>query len=154
MIRNAELKDYEQIKALVYEVHKLHLENRPDIYVDGNPLPIEYFKDIIDSENSFCYVYEEKGDIKGVITISKKKNNNIPIAKERTTFFIEDIVVASDCRRKGIGKKLYNYIQNKAIEENIDAIELNVWAFNQNAIKFYESLGMTIKNMKFEKNIK
>lgn len=35
-------------------------------------------------------------------------------------------------------------------KENIDAIELNVWAFNESAIKFYETLGMSAKNMKLE----
>ncbi len=53
-------------------------------------------------------------------------------------------------KKKGIGKKLYNYLLDKAKKEGIDAIELNVWSFNSSAIKFYESLGMTIKNMKFE----
>ena len=33
----------------------------------------------------------------------------------------------------------------------MDAVELNVWAFNISAIKFYSSLGMSVKNMKLEK---
>lgn len=39
-------------------------------------------------------------------------------------------------------------------EKNIDNIELVVWGFNENAIKFYENLGMSIKNLKFEQKIK
>ena len=42
-------------------------------------------------------------------------------------------------------------MQKKAIVEHIDAIELNVWSFNETAINFYEALGMSVKNMKFEK---
>ena len=81
------------------------------------------------------------------------KNNNIsiPIAKERTTYFIEVIVVDSNYRRKGIGKMLYNNLLDKAKKENVDSIELNVWAFNNAAIHFYESLGMSVKNMKLER---
>ena len=45
---------------------------------------------------------------------------------------------------------MYYFLKEKAKEENVDAIELNVWGFNEAAIKFYESLGMTVKNMKLE----
>lgn len=43
MIRKINDNDYENIKKLVYQVHTLHYTKRPDIYVDGNPLPLEYF---------------------------------------------------------------------------------------------------------------
>ena len=45
---------------------------------------------------------------------------------------------------------LYEYLVNKAKSDNVDSIELNVWAFNKLALNFYESLGMTVKNMKLE----
>ena len=47
-------------------------------------------------------------------------------------------------------KALYEYLLNIARNDNVDSIELNVWAFNKSALKFYESLGMTVKNMKLE----
>ena len=47
-------------------------------------------------------------------------------------------------------KELYEYLKNEVKSKNIDAIELNVWGFNENAIRFYESLGMNIKNIKYE----
>lgn len=154
MIRNLELADYEEAKELVYQVHRLHYNNRPDIYKDGNPLPIEYFEDIVNNENSINIAYEENNHVVGLLMATKKINSPIPIIKERKTYFIEDIVVDSKFRRKGIGKKLYNYLLDEAKKEHIDAIELNVWAFNSSAINFYESLGMSMKNMKMEKILK
>lgn len=151
MIRKVEEKDYEQLVKLVYQVHELHYQNRPDIYVDGNPLPIEYFESMINDENALNFVYVENNNILGLLMASKQCNNHIPIIKERTTYFIDDIVVGNNQRRKGIGKSLYEYLVNYAKSNGIDAIELNVWAFNTSAIKFYESLGMSIKNMKLEK---
>lgn len=150
MIRILELKDYESVKKLVYQVHELHLKNRPDIYIDGNPLPIEYFEKIINDKNSLNYVYEEDGEIVGILTASKQTSRPLQIAKSRIVYFIDDIVVDSNHRKKGIGKKLFNYLLEQAKQDNVDAIELNVWSFNENAIKFYESLGMTVKNMKME----
>ncbi len=151
MIRNLELKDYEEAKRLIYQIHEIHYNNRPDICVDGNPLPIKYFKNSINDENAINYVYEEDNHIVGLLMATKKNSNAIPIAKNRCIYFIEDIVIDNNYRRKNIGKKLFECLQKKAIEEQIDAIELNVWAFNESAINFYEALGMSLKNMKFEK---
>lgn len=150
MIRKIVEKDYEELKKLVYQVHELHCSNRPDIYKDGDPLPLEYFNEILNDDTAFNYVYVIDDRIYGLIMATKKSNRAIPISNQKTTYFIEDIVVDKNYRRKGIGKKLYCFLRDKANEENIDAIELNVWAFNESAIKFYESLGMSVKNMKME----
>lgn len=150
MIRKIVESDYEELKKLVYQVHEIHYSNRPDIYVDGNPLPLEYFNEIINDNAAFNYIYEEDNKICGLLMATKRTNRSIPISKQRTTYFIEDIVVDKSCRRKGIGKKLYYFLKEEAIKENIDAIELNVWSFNESAIRFYESLDMSVKNMKLE----
>lgn len=150
MIRKVKESDYEELKKFVYQVHELHYKNRPDIYIDGNPLPLEYFNKVINDDNAFNYVYEEDNKIYGLLMVTKCTNRSIPILKQRTTYFIDDIVVDKSSRGKGIGKKLYYFLKEEATKENIDAIELNVWAFNESAIKFYESLGMSVKNMKLE----
>lgn len=150
MIRKITEKDYEELKKLVYQVHELHYQNRPDIYINDNLLPLEYFTKILNDNNAFNYVYVENNKICGLLMATMKSNRTIPILKERTAYFIEDIVVDENYRRKGIGKKLYNFLKEQATKKNIDAIELNVWAFNESSIRFYESLGMTVKNMKLE----
>ncbi len=151
MIRRIKENDYSLLKELVSQVHELHCTNRPDIYLDGNPLPKEYFENILRNENNINLVYEENNIIKGLLLAEKKENNKIPIAKDRKIYFISDIVVDKEYRRQGIGKNLYNYLLELSKKEHIDAVELNVWAFNTNAIKFYSSLGMSVKNMKLEK---
>lgn len=150
MIRKVEGKDYNSVKKLVLQVHKLHVENRPDIYLDNEPMPLEYFNEIITDDNLNMFVYEEDERILGLLEMSIKNNKANPIAQKRKTIFIEDIVVDVDNRKKGIGKKLYQYAVEIAKQEEADAIELNVWSFNESAIKFYESLGMTAKNIKLE----
>ena len=151
MIRRIKEDDYNLLKELVYQVHELHYTNRPDIYLDGNPLPKEYFENILKNENNINLVYEENNTIKGLLLAEKKENNKISIARERKIYFINDIVIDKKYRRQGIGKKLYNYLLELSKKEGLDAVELNVWAFNKRAIKFYSSLGMSVKNMKLEK---
>ena len=72
---------------------------------------------------------------------------------DRKIFHIENICVDKNHQKKGIGKKLYKEIVQIAKERNIKNIELMVWGFNENAINFYKSLGMSIKNLRFEQKI-
>ena len=48
---------------------------------------------------------------------------------------------------------LYEETVKKAKTIKADSIELVVWGFNENAINFYKSLGMEIKNVRFEKKL-
>jgi ribosomal protein S18 acetylase RimI-like enzyme len=150
MIREMNLNDYEDVKILVRQIHELHLSNRPDIYNDGESFPKECFEKVLSDVNNLNYVYVENKKIVGVLNATLQHTNPLPIIKPRTYYFIENLVVDKNHRRKGIAKKLFNYLTLKAKENNIDSIELNVWSFNTEAIKFYESMGMNIKNIRME----
>ena len=150
MIREMNLNDYEDVRILVRQIHELHLSNRPDIYNDGESFPKECFEKVLSDVNNLNYVYVENKKIVGVLNATLQHTNPLPIIKPRTYYFIENIVVDKNHRRKGIAKKLFNYLTLKAKENNIDSIELNVWSFNTEAIKFYESMGMNIKNIRME----
>lgn len=152
MIREARKKDYEEIKQLVDQIHDLHLKNRPDIYQEGNPMPRGVFDKYLNDNNALNYVYILNDKIVGLLMATKKEVGTIPIMKKRTICFIEDIVVDKNYRKQGIGKKLYNHLKEVSKKNRINAIELNVWGFNQNAIDFYKSLGMNVKEMRLEEN--
>lgn len=153
MIRKMNKEDYNEVKELFYETHHLHLKNRPDIYNNSDPLPIEIFNDLLTNYDNLNYVYVLDNKVVGVLNALIKYIPNNSIIKERKICFIESIAVREDNRRQGIGLSLYKKLKEEIKDKSIDAIELNVWGFNENAIKFYESLGMTIKNMRFEEKI-
>lgn len=48
---------------------------------------------------------------------------------------------------------LFTHIVDYAKSNEASSIQLNVWDFNENAIKFYESLGMSTRNRRMELNI-
>ena len=150
MIREMNLNDYEDVKILVRQIHELHLSNRPDIYNDGESFPKECFEKVLSDANNLNYVYVKSKKTVGALFATLQHTNPLPIIKPRTYCFIENLVVDKNHRRKGIAKKLFNYLTLKAKENNIDSIELNVWSFNTEAIKFYESMGMNIKNIRME----
>ena len=152
-IRKAKKDDYKKLLKLIFQVHKLHHENRPDIYYSLNPFPPAHFHKLLDDKDSFIYVYEDQNNIKGLIIGYLKETKLSTILKPRKVYYIDNIVVDKKERQKGIGEKLYTYVKNKAKENKIDSIELNVRSFNKDAIKFYKSIGMTEQCIKFEDRI-
>ena len=126
MIRRVEKSDYNEVRKLVSQVHQIHLNNRCDIYIDGEVLEYDYFNEIINDDDSLNYLYEDNNKVVGVILVDKKTTKSLPIIKSKNIYYINDIVVDEKFRKKGIGRKLYNYIKEKAIEDNTDSIELNL----------------------------
>ena len=40
-----------------------------------------------------------------------------------------------------VGSHLFDYIKSLAAKKNLDTVELDMWEFNEGALKFYESAG-------------
>lgn len=154
IIRKARKEDFRQVHELITQVHSLHVKERSDIYKDINPLCIESFIEKLSKDTNIYLVAVVENKIIGFCFSQIKEISNNEIMKDRKILHIEDICVDENNRKNGIGKKLYNKIIELAKEINIDSIELMVWGFNKNAIKFYESLGMNIKNLRFEQKVK
>lgn len=123
------------------------------IYKDVDPMNYDEFKTELSNSNNIYLVAELENEIVGICFSNIKEISNNKIMKDRKFLHIENICIDKKHQKKGIGKKLYNQIIQLAKEENIKNIELMVWEFNENAIKFYKNLGMSIKNLKFEQKI-
>jgi GNAT superfamily N-acetyltransferase len=59
----------------------------------------------------------------------------------RPTLYLEDIFVAEDQRKRGIGKALFATCVNEAHRIGCGRMEWAVLTWNENAIRFYEKLG-------------
>ncbi|MBP3399143.1 MAG: GNAT family N-acetyltransferase, partial [Erysipelotrichaceae bacterium] len=55
------------------------------------------------------------------------------------------------CRGQHVGKSLYEYVLNYAKDNQYYNVTLNVWGFNESAIKFYESCGLSVQKIGMEK---
>jgi len=55
--------------------------------------------------------------------------------------YIEDVFVRPDFRRKGIARNIFRYLAQKAVSEGCGRIEWWVLDWNEEAIRFYQSLG-------------
>lgn len=154
IIRKAKKEDFKQVHELIMQVHRLHVQERSDIYKDTDPLNIESFIEDLSKESNIYLVAELENKVIGICFSEIKEISDNKIMKDRKILHIGDICVDEDNRKNGVGKKLYDKIFEFGKEMNADSIELMVWGFNKNAIKFYENLGMNIKNLRFEQKIK
>ena len=55
--------------------------------------------------------------------------------------FLEDIFILEDFRRKGLGKKILDFVINIARKRKCRVLDLNVIDWNKNAINFYRKNG-------------
>ena len=153
-IRRMKDSDFEQVHKLIEQVNLLHLNQREDIYREEDPLGYEDFMGFLNNSQYICYVAEVDGIVVGEVIATLKEIKEESIFKHRTILFIEDICVDKEYKRQGVGRLLYNKIEQVAQENEVDSVELNVWSFNIDAIRFYEKMGMEPKNIRYEYKIK
>ncbi len=142
-IRRAEEKDIEGINKLLYQVHKVHSDGRPDIFKEGKKkYTSEELEELIGNDEKPVFVAtDEKDCITGYVFCIYQKTEGIESLVDRKVLFIDDFCVDSNARGQNIGGQLYSFIEEEAKKNKCKAITLNVWNFNEGAIGFYKRLG-------------
>ncbi|GAA0779028.1 GNAT family N-acetyltransferase [Clostridium subterminale] len=144
-VREAIISDCIEINNLVKEVHSLHVKNRLDVYVDvDTPLIKEHFYDLLSASDTKVFVVENLNN-KELVAYSIVKimaHRGIQILRPMTFAYIDDFCVKASKKKNGIGRLLFDYVASYAKSEGALSLQLIVWEFNKDAIKFYESLRM------------
>lgn len=152
MIRQAEIKDIKDIDKLLYQVHEIHALSRPDLFKKGEKkYNDEQLKEIILNKDKPIFVYVDHDKVLGYAfcIVSDHANSNSLVNYKN--LYIDDLCVDSNTRGMGIGKKLYEYVLTYAKSINCYNVTLNVWAKNEQAFKFYKSIGMEVQKIGMEK---
>lgn len=66
-----------------------------------------------------------------------------PYNLERRFYQVEEFGVDEAHRRQGFATALVKFMRQDATAKGFDRIELDMWKFNQGALKFYESVGFS-----------
>lgn len=149
-IRNAQLEDINKISELMLQVAKIHSNARKDVFKEKNieEINIEVNNRINNKEN--ILIAEENNNICGVIIYKSKEVKEHINLKDRTILWIDELIVDEKVRKMGIGKKLFSEVKRIAKDKKYDAVELNCWNFNEQAIQFYEKCGMNTQRLIME----
>jgi ribosomal protein S18 acetylase RimI-like enzyme len=153
LIRKISEKDYDGIKKLVLQVHKLHLENCPDVYNDVDSFNKAYFDFLLKDEKTIALVSEKDTGIIGICIATLRNPSENSILKVQNVAFVEDLCVDEHYRKMGIGRALLEEMECQSKARGADVMELTVWSFNENAVNFYKTLGMSPRSITMEKHL-
>lgn len=143
-IRKANERDVAGINKLLYQVHRIHAEGRPDIFRLGNKkYNDDELRAIIADDNAPIFVAVDESEIVlgYAFCIYQEVKNNASLC-DRKTVYIDDLCVDATLRGQHIGTKLYEHVLAESKRVGCVAVTLNVWCLNEGAMRFYEKLGM------------
>lgn len=151
IIEKAKKEQAAEVVELLKYICEIHRKGRPDIFVSDQPkYDEEDVKRLIDEKDTFILTAAEDGKVAGYVIAELIDGSRHPHMRSVKTLYIDDICVAPDFAHKGVGTALFEEAKKLGKELGCIRIDLNVWAFNEDAIKFYEKMGMTVSRMYME----
>jgi ribosomal protein S18 acetylase RimI-like enzyme len=150
-IREIILSDYEAVWKMEGQVHRLHSENRPDIFQKmDSPLTEQAFRKTLEDKNQIALLAEENGTAAAYCIVTLRPPSKNPMLIPRTAAWMEELCVCEEYRRRGIGNLLFREACRRAKMLHAESMELMVWSFNKPAERFYEQEGMALKSETME----
>jgi len=137
-------KDIPRIADLLDDVLMIHHDIRPDLFkANCRKYNDREILALIENRLRPVFVYEDdNGVVQGYAFCVLEQHPGNNILTDIKTLYIDDLCVDKNLRGSGIGRKLYEYVKNYAVEQGCHNITLNVWEGNDSAIEFYKNLGM------------
>lgn len=152
IIRRAAEADIPVIDKLLYQVHKIHSDIRPDLFNKGTKkYTDEELKSIIADELTPVFVAEKDGMVSGYAFCIHQQHINDNNLTDIRTLYIDDLCVDEASRGMHVGRALYDHVISYARENGYYNVTLNVWAGNDSAMRFYESVGLKVQKVGMEK---
>ena len=150
-VRPAAESDIPRLAALLYQVHALHADGRPDLFIHGMR---KYTDDELRAilfcpEDKPIFVAIDGNTVVGYAFCIRQAQTANSMQKI-TTLYIDDLCVDEARRGCGIGKILYRHVLDYAKRAGYYNVTLNVWACNPSAMKFYESCGLQVQKVGME----
>ena len=147
VISKLEIEDVKEAAKLVASLADYTLDKRPDIFIPNYENWESNLRERIESSDYHMIVAKEDNNIVGTCVAEIKHLGDDEITKRRDILFIEYIIVKDEYKRLGIGTAMLNHMKQFVKENNIPSLELTVWGYNEDAIKFYN------KNLKVKRSI-
>ncbi len=150
-IRPAEEADIPRLEDLLYQVHGLHAEGRPDIFIPGcKKYTADQLRSILaDTQNTPVFAAILDGELVGYCFCIRQVQTAASMQKI-ATLYIDDLCVDEAFRGHGIGKVLYDFAVDYARKNGYYNLTLNVWACNPSAQRFYEKCGLAVQKVGME----
>ncbi|MDE7298962.1 MAG: GNAT family N-acetyltransferase [Lachnospiraceae bacterium] len=149
-IRRASAEDIPELSRLLYQVHRVHSDGRPDLFRAGEKKYTDGELEEILADGTrpvFVGVLDER--VAGYAFCVFQQQSGRSMTDIRT-LYIDDLCVDEGLRGGGIGERLYRHVLDFAAENGCYNVTLNVWACNPAALRFYEKCGLSVQKIGME----
>jgi len=140
IIRPAIQDDEEALVELLGAVYSFHARGLPALYREPGR---DFVLELLRRDNLRHMVAEVGGTVAGLVQYSLECTEATPLKPARRFIAVATVQVAPPRRRQGIGRALMEHVHAWAREQNASHVELNVYEFNEPALRLYEELGYT-----------
>lgn len=140
-IRTATAGDAALLVRLNREVQDLHVAAEPDLYATPDAADVEaWFRAQLGSPDVRILV-AETGEAAGYAVVRIIDWAGHVFARPRRIALVDQIAVGAAHRRHGVGRALMEAAERLAGDQACSEIQLDVRAFNGDALAFYQALG-------------
>ncbi len=151
-IRRADSRDIDKTMKLLGEVLELHAALRPDLFISGTTKYTRgELQAIFDNDQTPVFAaIDGSGEMVGYAFCVMKRQPFSTNMHDFSTLYIDDLCVDENCRGQHVGTLLFEHVKQYAKEQGCHDVTLNVWEGNDNARRFYEKMGMFVKETQME----
>ncbi len=153
-IRIANSNDIPGILELLRQVGQVHHDIRPDIFRPG---ALKYdasaLEAILPDENRPIFVAVDGDTLLGYCFCVRKDYRGSGVQTDRVELYIDDLCVEESRRGRGVATALYRYTTDYAKALGCAFVSLNVWCGNENAMAFYEKMGLRKRHIMLEMSL-
>ena len=143
LIRRAVITDIPDILRLLVQVCNVHQDIRPDIFKrDGVKYTESDLRELLLDESRPVWCAVEGEHFLGYCFCQWEDSRASSVMTDHRELYIDDLCVDEATRGRGVATALFRHVRAWAKAEGTDFITLNVWCGNENAMRFYEKMGM------------
>ncbi len=141
-VRFAAENELARVNELREQVSRLHAENRPDVFRPDfcNELR-QIAKNAFDADDSDVVVVCMDGDICGFAIPEYIERQKSCCRRAEKFCRISEFGVDAALRRRGAASAMIDFCRTEAKKRKLERLELDVWSFNRDAVRFYEAAG-------------
>jgi ribosomal protein S18 acetylase RimI-like enzyme len=143
-IRLATPEDYPGFLSVAQETHEHHVALLPNVFRSVEvAVPHDYFAQMVTGQESCILLAERAGAIVGYATLQLHHATR-DLMVPHTVAEVGNFGVSAAYRRTGVGRFLFAACREQAKAMGARDLNLSCWEANQEAMHFYESMGMRV----------
>lgn len=152
LIRRARPGDGELLASLNRFVHDLHVEARPDYFMPTRAEETAaWFEAHLAASEARVFIADLDAQPIGYALAFFQARGPSPFGAGRRWCELDQIAVDPCWRQQGVARALVDAIVHEAVTAGIDELKANTWAFNGDALRSFESLGLVVESVRLRR---